>query len=73
MEFSSIFIYFLNLFYFCVVLKVCQEISMEKTIFQAGGGVTLCKPYNWLRLMFYQVIPALAIDLGLKFRKEKPR
>lgn len=52
---------------------VCREISMEHMVWQAGGGVTLSKSLNFVRLMIYQVIPAIFLDLGLKFRNRKPR
>lgn len=46
---------------------------MEHMVWVAGGNVTLSKTLNFIRLMFYQIIPAVLIDLMLKFKNQRPR
>lgn len=46
---------------------------MEHMVWVAGGGVTLSKSLNLIRLVFYQIIPAILIDALLKFKKQRPR
>jgi hypothetical protein len=55
------------------ITGICKELPMEHMIWQAGGGVTLWKSLNLLRLFFYQVIPAVFLDMGLKMKNQKPR
>lgn len=52
---------------------VCEEFPMERMILLPFGGVTVCKPLNFVRLMIYQILPAILIDFGMKFGKQKPR
>lgn len=52
---------------------ICEELPMQHMILLPSGGVTLCKSLNLVRLFFYQAIPALFLDMILKFKKKKPR
>lgn len=52
---------------------VCQETAMEHMIWLADGGVTLNKTYNFVCAIFFQIMPAIVLDFGLKFQKQKPR
>jgi len=42
-------------------------------MFVQSGGVTLCAIWNLFRCLFYQLIPAMIIDAGLKMKGMKPR
>lgn len=55
------------------ISAVCKETAMEHMVWKAGGGVTLCKPYNFIRLFYTQIIPSIILDFGLKLRNENPK
>lgn len=55
------------------ITGICHEFAMEKNVWVANGGVTLNKPYNMLRIVFFQLSLAVLIDFGLKVKKQKPR
>lgn len=52
---------------------VCHEFPMEHQVLVAGGGVTLNQKLNLIRLFFFQIIPAILIDILLKLKGERPR
>lgn len=52
---------------------VCYELPMEHQVWQAGGGVTTSKGLNFIRLLFYQILPAIFLDMLLKFKGQKPK
>jgi fatty acyl-CoA reductase len=52
----------------------CEEFPPgDLLMFIQSGGVTLCAVWNLIRCFFYQLIPAMIIDTGLKFKGMKPR
>jgi hypothetical protein len=52
---------------------VCMQVPMGKMLFIPSGGVTLCKPYNLIRLFFLQLIPSMLCDIAFKYKGEKFR
>jgi hypothetical protein len=52
---------------------IVQETAMEHMIWKADGGVTLNKINNFVRVVFFQIIPAIILDFGLNLKKQKPR
>jgi len=53
-------------------ISLSQELPMDHFIWVAAGGVTLNKTMNYIKLISFQVLPALAIDAALKFKGHKP-
>lgn len=52
----------------------CEEFPPgDLLVFVQSGGVTLCAIWNLIRCVFYQLIPAMIIDTGLKMRGMQPR
>jgi hypothetical protein len=54
------------------ITGICHEFPLEKMIWKPNGGVTTCKPYNFIRLVLFQLILAFIIDCGLKAKNQKP-
>lgn len=52
---------------------ICSQIPMGKMMLLPSGGVTTSKSYNLIRTFFLQLIPAMLIDIGLKYKGEKFR
>jgi hypothetical protein len=53
---------------------LCHEIPIgKKMVALPSGGVTLCRIWNLIRLVFYQLILAVLIDFVLKFKGKRPR
>lgn len=53
-------------------ISLSPELPFNKMIWKPDGGVTLCSYLNYIRLILFQVIPAVFIDAGLQLRGEKP-
>lgn len=52
----------------------CYEFPMgELTVLPPSGGVTLCPVLNFSRCFFYQLIPAMIIDILLKIKGMRPK
>lgn len=56
------------------ITGTCEEFPMgEFSILPPSGGVTLCPVMNYMRIFFYQLIPAMIIDTILKIQGRRPR
>lgn len=51
----------------------CHEFPTETKIWQPNGGVTLCKPYNFIRIILFQLSLAFLLDCGLRLKNQKPK
>lgn len=49
-----------------------ERIPFEKMIFMPGGRITSNRYLNYVKLIFLQLLPALLIDLILRFKGHKP-
>ncbi|KAG5674910.1 hypothetical protein PVAND_004855 [Polypedilum vanderplanki] len=53
---------------------ICEEFPMgKKMVFLPFGGVTLCKTWNFIRLIFMQLSLAVLVDAILKVKGKRPR
>lgn len=55
------------------ITGICSQIPIGKMMLLPSGGVTLCKPYNLIRTIFLQLIPAVLSDVALRYKGEKFR
>lgn len=51
---------------------IAKEIPSSRMVWIGDGSITACKYLNYIRLMFLQVVPALAIDAILRHKGHKP-
>lgn len=56
------------------ITGTCEEFPMgELSILPPSGGVTLCPTMNYIKVLLYQLIPAVIIDTILKIQGKRPR
>ncbi|XP_018562772.1 putative fatty acyl-CoA reductase CG5065 [Anoplophora glabripennis] len=52
--------------------KLCWETPLNDVVWYPNGSITNCWYYNYLRVLFYQLLPALFLDCLLVLLKKKP-
>ncbi|XP_018321636.1 putative fatty acyl-CoA reductase CG5065 [Agrilus planipennis] len=48
------------------------EVPLSNPLWYPGGGITKCKYWHYINVLFLHLIPALLIDLVLKIMNKKP-
>lgn len=53
-------------------LNILEKYPHEKILWAPGGGITSWKYINYFRVLFFQLLPAIFIDMLLKLAGKKP-
>lgn len=58
------------------MIEMAQELKwecpMSTVLWYPGGGITRYKTWNYIRVIFLHLLPAVVVDTILKLLKQKP-
>jgi alcohol-forming fatty acyl-CoA reductase len=52
--------------------EIQDEIPLDKMLWAPGGGLTRCRYLNYIKVIFLHLLPAILIDMAIRFKGQKP-